>query len=210
MSWNTTTAANGTHTLTARARDAAGNTTTSQTVTVTVDNTAALQLPVTVTSIPVNSYPTAVAFSGDNAFVYGGDVIWTIDTRTNTVTDWVAFYNEPAEVSDGTRRYEYEPGYMLVSVVDNKPTLSSTPSTFPTCDSCGYAYGGIEELAISPDGTRLYARHTYWVEEYSPLASAVTVIDTSKIDTPNNEVLRTTGPIFAKDIEIGRTDGSTP
>jgi hypothetical protein len=35
-SWNTTTAANGTHTLTAQVRDAAGNTSTS-TVTVTVD-----------------------------------------------------------------------------------------------------------------------------------------------------------------------------
>ena len=40
VSWNTTTATNGTHTLTAVARDAAGNTTTSATVTVTVANTA--------------------------------------------------------------------------------------------------------------------------------------------------------------------------
>jgi hypothetical protein len=39
VSWNTTTAANGTHTLTAVARDAAGNTTTSTAVTVTVSNT---------------------------------------------------------------------------------------------------------------------------------------------------------------------------
>ena len=38
VSWNTTTAANGSHTLTAVARDAAGNTTTSAAVTVTVDN----------------------------------------------------------------------------------------------------------------------------------------------------------------------------
>ena len=38
VSWNTTTVANGTHTLTAVARDAAGNTTTSATVTVTVAN----------------------------------------------------------------------------------------------------------------------------------------------------------------------------
>ena len=38
VSWNTTTATNGTHTLTARARDAAGNTTTSTPVTVTVAN----------------------------------------------------------------------------------------------------------------------------------------------------------------------------
>src|SRR5216117_60729 len=38
VSWNTTAAGNGSHTLTARARDAAGNTTTSSTVTVTVFN----------------------------------------------------------------------------------------------------------------------------------------------------------------------------
>src|SRR5262245_34957318 len=36
VSWNTTTATNASHTLTARARDAAGNTTTSDAVTVTV------------------------------------------------------------------------------------------------------------------------------------------------------------------------------
>ncbi len=39
FSWNTTTATGGTHTLTAVASDAAGNTTTSTAVTVTVDNT---------------------------------------------------------------------------------------------------------------------------------------------------------------------------
>ncbi len=38
VSWNTLTAANGTHTLTAVARDAAGNTTTATSVTVTVNN----------------------------------------------------------------------------------------------------------------------------------------------------------------------------
>src|SRR5207247_698584 len=38
MSWNTTTASNGSHTLTAVARDAAGNRTTSAPVTVTVFN----------------------------------------------------------------------------------------------------------------------------------------------------------------------------
>src|SRR3989449_5746420 len=39
ISWNSTLAANGTHTLTAVARDAAGNTATSAVVSVTVDNT---------------------------------------------------------------------------------------------------------------------------------------------------------------------------
>ena len=40
VSWNTTTAVNGPHTLTAMARDAAGNRTTSAAVTVTVSNAA--------------------------------------------------------------------------------------------------------------------------------------------------------------------------
>jgi hypothetical protein len=40
VSWNTTTAADGTHTLSAAARDAAGNRTTSAPVTVTVSNNA--------------------------------------------------------------------------------------------------------------------------------------------------------------------------
>ena len=38
VTWDTTTATNGTHTLTAQARDAAGNVATSAPVTVTVDN----------------------------------------------------------------------------------------------------------------------------------------------------------------------------
>src|SRR5207249_3061438 len=39
LSWNTTTASSGSHSVTAVARDAAGNTTTSAAVSVTVDNT---------------------------------------------------------------------------------------------------------------------------------------------------------------------------
>jgi hypothetical protein len=44
-SWDTTTSANGSHTLTAVARDAAGNTTTSPGLSVTVSNTAASAPP---------------------------------------------------------------------------------------------------------------------------------------------------------------------
>ena len=40
VSWNTATVTNGSHTVAARARDAAGNTTTTPAVTVTVDNAA--------------------------------------------------------------------------------------------------------------------------------------------------------------------------
>src|SRR5204863_2642797 len=50
ISWNTTTIADGNHTLTAKARDAAGNTTTSSAVIVNVNNTDATPPVVTLTA----------------------------------------------------------------------------------------------------------------------------------------------------------------
>src|SRR5439155_16027981 len=51
VAWNSTTATNGPHTLTAVARDAAGNTTTSAGVSVTVNNTGPALPDVIVTSL---------------------------------------------------------------------------------------------------------------------------------------------------------------
>ncbi len=59
VSWNTTTAANGSYTLTAVARDAAGNTTTSSSVAVTVSNTSPPPLNITTTSLPSATVGTA-------------------------------------------------------------------------------------------------------------------------------------------------------
>ena len=77
VSWNTTTVANGAHTLTARARDAAGNTTTSAPVTVTVANAAADTTPPTVaitapaTNATVSGTVTLNATATDNVGVAG-------------------------------------------------------------------------------------------------------------------------------------------
>ncbi len=57
-SWNTTGAAIGTHTLTARAYDAAGNTTTSSAVSVTVRNAAGLTFTPTEDATIAQTYPT--------------------------------------------------------------------------------------------------------------------------------------------------------
>ena len=54
ISWNTTTAGNGSHGLTAVARDAAGNTTTSTIVTVTVSNADTTAPTVSITA-PANN-----------------------------------------------------------------------------------------------------------------------------------------------------------
>ncbi|MGH3858069.1 Ig-like domain-containing protein, partial [Actinokineospora sp.] len=71
VTWNSTTATNGSHTLTARARDAAGNTTTSATVSVTVSNAAPDPTPPTVSiTAPAGGATvsgTAVPVSADAA-----------------------------------------------------------------------------------------------------------------------------------------------
>src|SRR5207245_2371466 len=74
-SWNTTSASNGTHTLTAVARDAAGNRTTSSPVTVTVSNTPPDTTPPTVSiTSPANGSTvsgtiTATSTASDNVGV---------------------------------------------------------------------------------------------------------------------------------------------
>ncbi len=65
VSWDTTQAANGTHTLTAVARDTAGNTTTSSPVTVTVNNQASNLAPaVNVGLDQSTTLPAAVSLNG--------------------------------------------------------------------------------------------------------------------------------------------------
>ena len=62
LSWDTRTLANGAHTLTARARDAAGNTELSAPVTVNVANTSSFQNEVLATGFDL---PTAIKFLPD-------------------------------------------------------------------------------------------------------------------------------------------------
>jgi glucose/arabinose dehydrogenase len=63
LTWDTRTASNGTHTLTAQARDLSGNTTLSAPVTVTVSNTAAFRNEILATRFDL---PTAIKFLPDN------------------------------------------------------------------------------------------------------------------------------------------------
>ena len=142
VSWNTTTVGNGVYTLTAVARDAAGNKTTSAPVTVTVDNAA--QIPVTITAITVNTHPSAVAISGNNAYVYGGDVISTINTTTKTVTDQTALYNDPPAITADGRKYVPNPNlyyqgnapYDSVDVINTATGAVIKNIPLPLCYDC--------------------------------------------------------------------------
>lgn len=74
VSWNTTTASNGSHTLTAVARDAAGNSTTSAAVAVTVSND---------TTPPVISGVTASGISST-----GATIAWTTNELSDTQVEY--------------------------------------------------------------------------------------------------------------------------
>ena len=71
MPWNTTTATNGTHTLSAVASDAAGNTATATSVSVTVSNSAPPP--------PVISAVTAGSITSS-----GATITWTTDTASDS------------------------------------------------------------------------------------------------------------------------------
>ena len=93
VAWDTTTAANGSHTLTAVARDAVGNATTSSGVTVTVGNialTVALTAPTT--GVTLAGTTTVTASASDNAvgvqFLVDGAAIGTEDTTAPYSVDW--------------------------------------------------------------------------------------------------------------------------
>ena len=128
VSWNTTTVTNGTHTLTAAARDAAGNTTTSSAVNVTVAN--APQTTITVGTSPVAVAVTGV--SGSRAYVanYYDNTVSVIDTNTNTVIKTISVGASPYNLAaspDGTRVYVANQNANTVSVIDtNTNTVVDT------------------------------------------------------------------------------------
>jgi chitodextrinase len=80
VSWNTTTATNASHTLRAIAKDAAGNSTTSTVVTVTVNNAADTTPP----SVPAGLSATAISSSQIN-------LSWTASTDNVGVTGYNIF-----------------------------------------------------------------------------------------------------------------------
>jgi chitodextrinase len=83
ISWSTVTAVNGAHTLSARARDAAGNRTTSATVAVTVSNAAPTGL-VAAFSFSEGSGPSSADRTGLGHTLTVGGAAWTPSGKTGS------------------------------------------------------------------------------------------------------------------------------
>jgi len=128
VSWNTTTAATGSHTLTAVARDAAGNTTTATTLTVTVNNNDITAPTVSMTA-PANGATvsgttvTVSATASDNIGVAG--VQFQLDGANLGAEDTVSPYSvtwNSTTVANG--------GHTLTAVARDAAGNTTTATTF--------------------------------------------------------------------------------
>jgi len=136
--WNTATASNGSHTLTAVARDAAGNTTTSAAVTVTVDNSApaaAITSPaagslligaITVTADATDNVAVAgVQFRVDGAALGAEDVTAPFSVAWDTATASNGSHTLTAVARDTAGNLTTSAG-IAVSVDNGAPVVSVT------------------------------------------------------------------------------------
>jgi len=153
VSWNTTAAGNGSHTLTATARDAAGNRTTSAPVTVTVSNAASSTRfeETSATLAPaaswsgVTSASTGVALSGDFAVIAPDAGATATFTFSGTGVSWIGFKCERC----GIARVHLD-GAVVATVDTYAPTRpAASGSLFSTT---GLA-AGTHTLVIEVTGT---------------------------------------------------------
>jgi hypothetical protein len=148
ISWNTTSVANGSHTLRARARDAAGNTTTSATITVNVQNQAPgsgdTAPPSVSISAPVNGATVANTISisanaSDNVGVVGvqfllkGANLGGEDTTSPFTISWNTAgvsngsYTLSARARDAAGNMQTSAGITIT--VQNQVVSDTTPPT---------------------------------------------------------------------------------
>src|SRR5207237_889729 len=174
VSWNTTTAPTGSHTLTAIARDAAGNRTTSNAVTVAVDNTA----PTASITAPANgAFLTGTisvsATASDNVGVAGVQfqldgvnlgaelmsppysVAWNTTTATNGSHTLTAIARDAA----GNRATS---GMVSVTVDSTPPAVSvtapangATVSGTVTISAAASDNAGVDSVLLQLDGVNI-------------------------------------------------------
>src|SRR3989454_7450604 len=144
VSWNTTLATSGSHSLTAVARDAAGNTAASAAVSVTVDNTPPLISTVSASSISSTGaiITWATNDASDSQVDYGLPTAYGNSTPLNsslltahavTLTGLLATttYQYRAKARDAAGNLATSADFTLTTLVDAPTITSFTPTSGP-------------------------------------------------------------------------------
>ena len=172
-----------------------------------VSPSASTELPITSTAITVGSNPTVTAVNGSHIYALnsGSHTISVIDTVTKQVVKTIPISVSAYDmvVAPNDQRI-YVANYDTVSVID--PATGNevvTPISIPNlCEdgSCWGSAGGLYDLAISPDGSRVYA-----LRGYATVAGNFSAV--SLIDTVTNSVTTTNLTDWLYDIEAGGNGG---
>ncbi|MEI9808764.1 MAG: Ig-like domain-containing protein [Bacteroidota bacterium] len=163
ISWNTATSVNGTYTLTARARDAAGNITTSAGVSVTINNDT--QLPVTTITAPAagqvlgtinvtadatdNTGVVGVQFLLDGVNLGSEDLVapYSVSWNTTTITDGSHTLTARARDAAGNLGTSVP---VVVSVLNNPPDVTN-PVVSITAPAAAEVSGTVNVTANATD-----------------------------------------------------------
>ena len=164
VSWNTTTASNGAHTLTAVARDAATNTTTSSAVSITVFNDS---------TAPI----VAITSPSDGASVQGSLSV-TADASDNVGVSGVQFKLDGANLGSEDTTSPYSVSWNTTTASNGAHTLTAVARDAATNTATSAAVGVTVNNTAPPPATGLVA--AYGFNE----ATGATVLDTSGANNP--------------------------
>ena len=195
VSWNTTTVANGSHSLTARARDAAGNQTTSAAVTVTVSNAPP----------PDTTPPTVSITSPSSGATVSGTTTVSASASDNVGVAGVQFFVDGSAVGSEDTTSPYSVSWNTTTVANGSHSLTARARDAAGNQTTSAAVTVTVSNAPPPDTTPPTVSIT------SP-ASGATVSGTTTVSASASDNVGVTGVQFfvdgsavgAEDTKIGR------
>jgi phosphodiesterase/alkaline phosphatase D-like protein len=177
VTWNTTTATNGTHTLTAIARDTTGRTITSSTVTVTVNNTTPLAITAGPTAGSITTTGAAIAWTTNNASnsqVKYGTVSGSYPNSQPATPDPTMLTSHNIQLIGLNPSTTY---YYVVLSNDGSTSVQSSQGTFTTPANSSVTIAAVGDIAISSGYQSEVASRISSINAVTPLSAVLQLGD---------------------------------
>lgn len=203
IAWNATTAAEGPASITARARDNAGNTGTSPAVAVTVDNTlptVSLTAPVDGAAVAGAVTITASAADANGVrveFLVNGQVVMTDSTAPTYNMTWDSTTTPSGPVTIGARAVDAAGNIALSTVTVTVMSELTPPTVSRTAPAAGVSVAGTVTISAAATDASGIARVDFLVDDVlvgsdttAPYSTAWNT--TARADGPASLVVRAT------------------